>query len=385
MDYGESRLMPTARVLYLTLNPNRVSTTVPTEGWLRLLPSRGLEPVVASREMGAFQAWVTEQGFPSYENALSFPSRQKPWTFLRDVWALYRIVKRHRIQLIHSNEQDVYPIGQYVARLCGIPIVVTVHFTMDRHYCQWTFAGPKQPARIFFISRGSLEACRHGVAGIIEESRWRLMYNGIDLERFSPDDARRQSFRQTHGLQMQVVLGVACALRPRKQIEHLIEAVVRANVPQVSVVVAGGPVPGDEAYADRLLADARARLGPRLILLGHVEDLRDFYNALDAFVNTSQEEACSISVMESLGCGTPVLGYPSKSVDDQVLPGGGEIVEQDDVVQLAARIRTWAADRDALAARRASARARAEEMFDIRTLAGDLWREYESLIGHTRA
>ena len=31
-------------VLYLTMNPNRESTTVPTEGWFRLLRGRGLEP-----------------------------------------------------------------------------------------------------------------------------------------------------------------------------------------------------------------------------------------------------------------------------------------------------------------------------------------------------
>jgi hypothetical protein len=31
------------RVLYLTMNPNRQSTTVPTEGWPRLLPTKGLD------------------------------------------------------------------------------------------------------------------------------------------------------------------------------------------------------------------------------------------------------------------------------------------------------------------------------------------------------
>ena len=50
------------RVLYLTMNPNRESTTVPTEGWFRLLRDRGLEPVLVSNTSGAFQAWAHEQG-----------------------------------------------------------------------------------------------------------------------------------------------------------------------------------------------------------------------------------------------------------------------------------------------------------------------------------
>jgi glycosyltransferase involved in cell wall biosynthesis len=214
------------------------------------------------------------------------------------------------------------------------------------------------------------------VEGIIDESRWRLLYNGIDLLRFRPEPERRQAFRRTHGLESDIVVGVACALRPRKQIEHLIDAVAHMDRCDIKVVIAGAPVPGDETYADALLRDGRARLGDRLVALGHVEDLRDFYNGLDIFVNTSQEEACSISVMESLGCGTPVLGYPSRSVDDQVLPNGGEIVPQNDVAALAERLAAWATDRTGLENRRQGARARAEAMFDIGTLSMQLWDEY---------
>jgi glycosyltransferase involved in cell wall biosynthesis len=370
-----------ARVLYLTMNPNRASTTVPTEGWLRLLPSHGLDPVVVSRTDGGFQAWVRAQGIPTYQNDMPFPNRRNPLPFLRSVWALCRVIRRHRIQIVHCNEQDIYPAGQYAARLCGIPAVISVHFTLERGFCEWAFGGRRQPARIFFISRGNLEACRPSVTGVIEEPRWRLMYNGLDLERFAPDPGLRQAFRHTLGLESRVVAGVACALRPRKQLEHLFEAFARVTRPDARLVVAGGPVPGDEAYAAALLDRARATLADRLILLGHRDELRDFYNGLDAFVNTSQEEACSISVMESLACGTPVLGYPSRSVDDQILPGGGEIVAQDDIPALAERLQAWLGDRDGLAARRAGARARAEEMFDIRVLAMQLWQEYQALIG----
>jgi glycosyltransferase involved in cell wall biosynthesis len=364
------------RVLYLTMNPNRASTTVPTEGWFRLLPARGLQPVLVSRTDGGFQAWTRARGIPTYDNPLPFPDKRRLGPFLLALWRLRRVVRRHRIQLIHCNEQDVYPIGQYAARLCRVPVVVSVHFTMDRGFAEWAFGGRRQPARIFFVSRGNLEACRPAVDGVIDAARRRVMYNGLDLERFAPDPDRRERFRRAHRMEDAVVVGVACALRPRKQLEHLVEAAARHDDARVRVVIAGGPVPGDEAYAERLLRDARDRLRDRLIVLGHLDELRDFYNGLDVFVNTSQEEACSISVMESLACGTPVLGYASKSVDDQILPEGGEIVAQDDVGQLARRLAAWTADGPALAARRAGARARAEAMFDIRGLSDQLWDEY---------
>ena len=367
------------RVLYLTMNPNRQSTTVPTEGWFRLLPARGLEPVLVTRTRGAFSEWTEAQGIPVYVDPLPFPDKRRPLPFLRSMWHLRRIIAKHRIELIHCNEQDVYPAGQYAARATGLPVVTSVHFTMERGFCEWAYSGRKQPARIFFVSRGNQEACRPAVTGVIDESRWRILYNGLDLDRFAPDDALRRAFRECHDLGDDILVGVACALRPRKQLEHLFDAVSRAALPGVRVAVAGGPVAGDEAYAAALLRDARARLGERLIELGHVDDLRGFYNGLDLFVNTSQEEACSISVMESLACGCPVLGYPSRSVDDQILPEGGEIVPQDDVTTLAERLAGWARDPELRGRRRSLARKRAELMFDIKILAGQLWDEYGRL------
>lgn len=139
-------------------------------------------------------------------------------------------------------------------------------------------------------------------------------------------------------------------------------------------------MPGDEDYADRTIALAQARLGPRFVFLGYLNDLRELYNGLDVFVNTSQEEACSISVIEALACACPVVGYPSKSVDEQVLPSGGEIVPQDDVDALAACLRRWIERRAELPSRRAGARQQAERFFDIEALSNTLWREYGQLL-----
>lgn len=364
------------KVLYLTMNPNRQSTTVPTEGWFRVLLERGLRPILVSRELGAFHEWVADQAIPAYRDDLPFPDKRTPLRFFRSLWHLRRIVLGHRVQLIHCNEQDIYPIGQYLGRICRLPVVVSVHFTMERGFCKWAFEGKKLPQRMFFLSPGSQQACRPGVKGVVPEDRFRLLYNGLDLERFRPNVAQRRDFRQKHVNDSDVAVGVACAIRPRKQLEHLFEAASRIDDQRLKVVVAGGPVAGDEEYANQLFESARSRLGNRLVLLGHIDELRGLYNGLDMFVNTSQEEACSISVIEALACGCPVLGYASKSVDDQILPGGGEIVPQDDVGELAGALTRWISNQDELSSRRIAARKRAEDAFDIRKLSYQLWDEY---------
>ena len=257
------------------------------------------------------------------------------------LWKLRRLVKRFGIQVIHSNEQDLYPVAQYLGKLCSLPVVVSVHFTMDRGFCEWAFGGSRNPARIFFVSEGSREACRPGIQGVVPETKWRVLPNGLDLEHFVPDEARRAGFRQEHKLGSSLVIGVACALRPRKQLEHLFRAAAELDVPDLRVVVAGAAVKGDEAYADALLRDARRTLGEKLVYVGHLNELRGFYNALDIFVSTSQEEACSISVLESLACGCRSSLTPASRWTADSLPDGREMVEQDNVPELVGVLRRW--------------------------------------------
>ena len=368
------------RVMYLTMNPNRASTTTPTEGWFRVLRKSGLEPVLVSKELGALHEWASGEGIPSLQVDMPVPGEFTKGRLAAALWPLWRIALRYRPHIIHSNEQDLYPVAHYLGRICRRPVVVSAHFTMDRGFCEWAFAGDRRPARLFFVSEGSRDACRPGVEGIVPEDRWRVLPNGLDLTHFTRDEARGAAFRRDHGLQdSDLVAGVACALRPRKQLEHLVRAAAAIDEPRLKIAIAGGPVSGDEAYADALMKNARATLGNRLVVLGHLSELRGLYNALDIFINTSQEEACSISVIESLACGCPVLGYASKSVDGQILPDGGEIVPQDNVDALTAALRRWLSDPSRFSERRRNARRTAEERFDIRVVSAQLWEEYARL------
>jgi glycosyltransferase involved in cell wall biosynthesis len=87
-------------------------------------------------------------------------------------------------------------------------------------------------------------------------------------------------------------------------------------------------------------------------------------------------------VLEALACGCPVVGYPSVSVHEPVLPGGGEIVEQDRIDQLAAALPGWVNDPDRRDACSAGARRRVEDSFDIRKITDQLWTEYGHVVLH---
>jgi glycosyltransferase involved in cell wall biosynthesis len=233
---------------------------------------------------------------------------------------------------------------------------------------------------MFFVSRGNMEACSPGIQGVVPADRCRVLYNGIDLRRFTRKSEIGDRFRAEHSLGGGLLVGVACALRPGKQLDHLFDAIAGMDNKSCTVVVAGGQVSGFEDYAQRLLSYGRQVLGSRFVHLGHIEDIRGFYNALDLVVNTSEGEACSISILEALACGCPIVGYSSISVAEQVLPGGGEIVPQNDVSALAAALSRWCMDRELIESARSRARARVDSEFNIEVIASALWDQYKAVL-----
>ncbi len=367
-------------VLYLTNNAGRASTTIGTRGWFDNLISEGLRPVLVSPVTGEFFEWAVERDIPAFQLPLPMPDKWKPWTFLRSLWKLRSIVDRYKIQLIHANEENTYPIAQYLARCCGIPVVVTCHFTLKSEFARWAFSGKRQPGRIFFVSQRSMDLCKPALEGVIPMERMRVLHNGLDMRSYQPDEDLRGRFRREHSLPNDTILiGTACAFRPRKQLEHFFEAAERLSNTEIRVVIAGFAIPGEEEYSAKLLKNAADKLGNRYHYVGCLSDMRGFSNALDLFINTSREESFGISVLEALACGCPVVGYDSKAVDEVVLPNGGEIVQQDNIGRLTEAIDRWTKDVDWLKSQRLRARKQAEQ-FNLQQLSMQLWGEYELLL-----
>jgi glycosyltransferase involved in cell wall biosynthesis len=368
------------RVLYFTDNLTGVSTNLSMQAAVQMLRPRGLQPVVVTNSPGGpFLRWLRDEGVPTYQCELPRPSKRWPFPFLASLVRLWRIARRHGCDLVHCNEHNIYPSVGPFARLAGYPVLCGVRFTMEPNFCRYAFGGRRRPDRLLFVSRGNLEACRPGVEGVVPEPTWRVLYNGTRLDQYRPDPEAGARFRQQHGLPPGVLVGAASALRPVKQIEHLIEAVARLPDPTIPFVLAGGPVPEHQAYAADLLTLGRARLGNRFISLGHVTDMPGFLGAIDLFVNASQAEGCSNSVAQALSCGVPVISYPSTSVDEQVLPDGGAIVEQDSVDQFAAELARWVGQPELRERGRVGARERAKT-FDLRAITEQLWAEYQSVV-----
>jgi len=233
-------------------------------------------------------------------------------------------------------------VGVYhLSQKLNIPYVVTLR--------GWIWVGMKQPklwsqaiealqnARaIINLCKPMADVCRK--LGC-EEQRLHIIHNGVNRKLFYPID--KADARKKIGLPQDLPLIVCVAyFQRRKGILEVVHAL--AKLPSdTHLVLVGGPAEADY-YTEVLQTIDELDLADRVIMPGpqpyHLIPL--YLNAANVTVLVSYWEGCPNVVVESLGCGTPVIATPVGSVPEQVIPGkNGYIVPMKDSDALAEALR----------------------------------------------
>ncbi len=136
------------------------------------------------------------------------------------------------------------------------------------------------------------------------------------------------------------------AVVPRKGYDVLIEALGRLADLDWQLVIAGD-CKRDRATAGELAtALVRKRFGPRVCMAGTVseQELAALYRDADVFVLASRFEGYGMAYAEAVAHGLPVIGTRTGAIPETVPEGAGILVPPDDVVALAAALRSMIAD-----------------------------------------
>ncbi len=301
------------RVLYVTQNSSLRSTTCYLNAIFRQLIPQGLEPVMLFREPGPWQRQLADQGIPCYFHSLRPLKKSAPLRSLWSLWRLTGIVKREQINLIHCNEHELFPLMRYVGAWCRCPIVTGVRFRLGSGFANWAFRAPWTPACLQFTSRDQLDASLGMLPSNITLDRVKLVMNGLDIQEFLASNVGANELRRSWDADSsKVVIGTASVIRRRKRIEDFIRLIaeLRAKGLEVVGVVARGGRFADEGYPEELEELIRElNLTPHCRMLGNLDPIAPFMQAIDIFVSTSSMETFGMSVCEAMVCEKPVVAY----------------------------------------------------------------------------
>ncbi|AIO38632.1 glycosyl transferases group 1 family protein [Burkholderia cenocepacia] len=180
----------------------------------------------------------------------------------------------------------------------------------------------------------SREAVEHYVSiGVAKAARIRVMYNGIDFDRFSFCERSRSRLReQWHIADSTVVYLAVGRLVEAKDYPNLLRAfaLVSNQRSDVILLIAGdGP--------ERVAIDTMIRalgLDDKVRMLGVRHDIRDLMCCADVFVSSSAWEGFSLVVTEAMACRLPVVATDSGGVSEN-MGGFGHLVPVRDPGKLA--------------------------------------------------
>lgn len=267
---------------------------------------------------------------PRYGHVPKIGMRLQPDLFLRGVMAH---LKRHgptADQIDAIDAHYLYPDGiaaMAVAQALVKPFTVTARGSDVTEIPDYPFA----KRRI-----GLLLERADRVIAVAEALRQKLialggapdkivtLRNGVDLDRFQPED--RAAARARFGIEGRALVSVG-ALIERKGHHLSIEAIAR--LPEDVRLYIAGEGPMRQALSDQI---ARAGLERRVKLMGPLphDALPALYSAADASLLASSREGMANVLLESIACGCPVVATPVDGTPEVIAdPAAGLLAERD--------------------------------------------------------
>jgi len=280
--------------------------------------------------------------------------------------AIARIAAQHRARVVHCHHYSPFVYAS-IARLWSpaLRIVFTEHGRLSdappsakRRTANRVLAhAPREVVTV------SAELKQHLVAEGFPTGKVSVIYNGIDVGAVPGGDARHQMRQRLNIPDDAVVIGTVARLDPVKDLHTLIRAVGQSGRQQTPLVLL---VIGDGSERASLEASAHETGAGSLVrFVGHREDARDLLAACDVYANSSISEGISLTILEAMAAGLPVVATSVGGTPEIVDATCGRLVPARDAQALAEVLTALAADAPLRQVLGRQARARVEERFTL--------------------
>ncbi|HVE93954.1 MAG TPA: glycosyltransferase [Acidimicrobiales bacterium] len=311
----------------------------------------------------------------------------RPWHDLRALVELVVLIRRFRPDIVHTHTAKGGTLGR-LAALTMRPRPIVVH-TYHGHVLSGYFGERKSMVfRRIEQLLARFTDCLIGVSaatvddlvamGIAPRERFRVIYNGLDLEPFLAVTAEdgaplRKELGATDDDLLVAYIG---RLVPIKRVDVLLDAVCHARSAGARVRVA---IAGDGELRSDLEAQARAlKIDDVVTFLGFRDDLPELAAASDVVVLCSDQEAMGMALVEAAAAGRPGIATDVGGVSELLPPDA--LVPPGDPRAMGDRLAAAAADREGLRRRGAEAREQVRELFSYPRLLADVEDLYEELL-----
>lgn len=282
---------------------------------------------------------------------------------------MYRLFRERKYDVVHTHNTYPHIYASIAARLARVPVVLNTrhgqrvgHGWKSRTQFRWA---SHLVDRIVAVSDDAAELCIE--VDRVEPGKVRRIWNGIDLN----------DFAFTGPAQNPVAISVA-RLSAEKDFPTLLRAIphVIPQVPEFRLQIVGG---GPEH--DRLAGLIHElNLERHVELLGERTDVPQLLREAGFFVSSSLTEGISLTLLEAMAVGLPIVATAVGGNPEIILPGKtGYLVLAKDPAALGAAIVAMCRDQRNWLRMGQAGRERVVQHFDVRRMARDYEQLYREL------
>ena len=354
-----------------------------TEGHvLRLI--RGLDrsrfaPHLISLQSTDWTKTFTDPSFPF--TAFDFKSFKIP-TDWRIILQLRRYFRERQIKLVELYFTDAHFAGALGAKLAGVEAIISARRNLGYQYTANTLrlsrAGNRFVTRFVANARqvAKVIASREG----IDEQRFSIIHNGIDLPAFDEALKRQPPREFLDFISGKKVVALAANLRPVKNVQGFLTAcyqVAQERDDVVFVIMGSGP---DELSLKSFAQEMG--IGARVFWTGSVEATAPYLARADVGCLSSDSEGFSNAIIEYMSAGLPVVatrvGGAAESVIDSET---GFLVRRGAFEDMARRILDLLNNTEEAQRLGGQGRARVEQRYTFEREVREYMNLYDELLG----
>jgi glycosyltransferase involved in cell wall biosynthesis len=272
------------------------------------------------------------------------------WSVPRTWLRLVRLIRRHKIDVIHANRTLDFALAGLAGKLCGVPVISSIHWLgrledhpQDERRLSWIRRWAEMKAtvllnrvlatRVVAVSR-AVKASYGSLPGFPVD-RTEVVYPGLNVTDGSEPAGRSARLRAELGLQRAapVLLNVGRldAVKGQRKLIPMMR-LVRQRLAHAKLLIAGE----GEQRSELRSAIERHALSEAIVLLGARTDIGSLLAVSDALIVSSDSEAFGLPLLEAMCAGKPVITTDAGGVSELVEEGvNGYVVARDDPAALA--------------------------------------------------
>jgi sugar transferase (PEP-CTERM/EpsH1 system associated) len=221
---------------------------------------------------------------------------------------LFRILRTHKIDIIHS-QNGCSSYAALTGRLVGVKGIV--HTDHGRLVPDKKSAILEDRISSLFFNHfvAVSDHLRDYLATVVKVSSAKLItiINGVDIDTFKPlPPPARVKLRSELGIgENEIIIGTVCRLDPIKNLEFLIRNMksICKVIPECKLLIVG-----DGPSREQLMSYAQASgIKSKVMFLGTKQNIEQMLGAFDLYVCTSLSEGTSMTILEAMACGLPIV------------------------------------------------------------------------------